>query len=112
MTNFSILLCGIFYLSLLLQNTLTESNDSCKQINSCKCEYANGTGIDLTPLRTIMLVTNRIYNEEGHESQYIFHPCTNSSKLPDINVDDKDNNACTSGFSVCILLLMKIKPID
>lgn len=91
-----IILSLLFYITFnIIKLTKSETNE-CQQINPCKCEFENGTGINLNELN---LIDPWIAEPSTNISTFFFHPCTDSNKIASKLPDDK-NNDCKSGYSV------------
>lgn len=86
----------LFWILLIVNQIVA---DQCVQKGPCECNYEDGYGYDLRGLDT----PSRSYFETNSTSSpnitYLFHPCTDSTLLPDIQPAVKDN-ACNSGYAV------------
>lgn len=72
----------------------TIGSEECKLINSCKCEFENGTGIDLMPLNS----TLKTILPEQKDNTFYFNACGSGSKLdlPAVH----NGTSCDDDFSV------------
>lgn len=86
----------VAFLYLFYLFSLTIGFDGCKLINPCKCEFENGTGIDLTPLNSTIFKT---VVPDQKENTFFFNACGNGTKT---NLPNHIGTSCDDGFSVNI----------
>lgn len=72
----SLIIFLLFILLQILYCTAITGNSICRKETACRCRYNDGTGIDLkeTPIISVTL---------GNLSTIYFHPCTDSTLMPD-----------------------------
>lgn len=95
--SFSTLFVAFLYSLYLISSTI--GSEECKIINPCKCEFENGTGIDLMPLNSTVYKT---ILPDQKDTTFYFNACGSGSKtnLPNIH----NGTSCDDGFSVISLI--------
>ncbi|XP_045499546.1 uncharacterized protein LOC123697173 [Colias croceus] len=91
----------LFYLLVISNNVHTQ--DVCVKKGPCKCEFSNGTGIDLAAAAKATFYTTQTFELQmgGAEyvlSTYYYHPCFDVT--PSVN-SSKPGTGCDSPLSLC-----------
>lgn len=93
---------SVFVLTSLALVSLAFGQDVCVKKGPCTCEFANGTGYDLTPAVTTTFYQAQTYVAKDKPKQfelqtYYFHPCFDVQYM---NSTGNKNDTCDKALSV------------
>ncbi|XP_055588658.1 uncharacterized protein LOC129740995 [Uranotaenia lowii] len=82
---------------LVAADTNLQSQGECRKLDTCRCEYPDGRGIDLNHI--VEKIESYMFTiDPANQDEYFFHPCSDIRFLP----PDSGTNDCGAyGYAVC-----------